>query len=148
MAEAEARARVGRRPFAFPAGSPLLSTLSDPFLSRSSFPLRSISLLTHTLPSPHLHPASTLSICRAASLYRLPVMSPLARPETIAVDHSGVVPGLSGGITFAGQDKLPHLPIPPLADTMKRYLRALEGLQVSSSLTASELESDQGGLGA
>lgn len=36
------------------------------------------------------------------------------------------------GRTMAGQDKLPKLPIPPLADTMKRYLRALEGLQVSS----------------
>ncbi|EJT98335.1 carnitine acetyl transferase [Dacryopinax primogenitus] len=33
------------------------------------------------------------------------------------------------GKTFAGQPKLPKLPIPPLADTCKRYLRALEGLQ-------------------
>ena len=40
----------------------------------------------------------------------------------------------SGGITMSGQDKLPHLPIPPLADTMKRYINALEGLQVSSFL--------------
>lgn len=36
------------------------------------------------------------------------------------------------GKTMAHQDKLPHLPIPPLEDTMKRYLRALEGLQVST----------------
>lgn len=34
---------------------------------------------------------------------------------------------------MAGQDKLPHLPIPPLEDTMKRYIRALEGLQVSAT---------------
>ena len=31
--------------------------------------------------------------------------------------------------TFANQDKLPHLPIPPLEDTCRRYLRALEALQ-------------------
>lgn len=36
-----------------------------------------------------------------------------------------------GGRTMAHQDKLPHLPVPPLADTMKRYIKALEGLQVS-----------------
>jgi carnitine O-acetyltransferase len=30
---------------------------------------------------------------------------------------------------FKGQDKLPKLPIPPLEDTLQRYLRALEGLQ-------------------
>ena len=31
--------------------------------------------------------------------------------------------------TLARQDELPLLPIPPLEDTLKRYLRALEGLQ-------------------
>lgn len=31
--------------------------------------------------------------------------------------------------TLAYQDKLPKLPIPPLQDTCKRYLRALEALQ-------------------
>ncbi|KAK7692110.1 hypothetical protein QCA50_003729 [Cerrena zonata] len=31
--------------------------------------------------------------------------------------------------TFARQDELPKLPIPPLEDTCKKYLRALEGLQ-------------------
>lgn len=34
-----------------------------------------------------------------------------------------------GGITFAGQDKLPKLPIPELADTAKKYLEALRPLQ-------------------
>ncbi|KAF8577064.1 acyltransferase ChoActase/COT/CPT [Ramaria rubella] len=33
--------------------------------------------------------------------------------------------------TFSGQSKLPKLPIPPLAETCSRYLRALEGLQDS-----------------
>jgi carnitine O-acetyltransferase len=33
------------------------------------------------------------------------------------------------GKTFAYQDRLPHLPIPPLEDTCKRYLKALEALQ-------------------
>lgn len=31
--------------------------------------------------------------------------------------------------TLASQDKLPKLPIPPLEDTCRRYLTALEGLQ-------------------
>ena len=31
--------------------------------------------------------------------------------------------------TFARQHELPKLPVPPLEDTLKRYLRALEGLQ-------------------
>ena len=31
--------------------------------------------------------------------------------------------------TFAGQSKLPKLPIPKLEDSCKRYLRALEALQ-------------------
>jgi carnitine O-acetyltransferase len=43
----------------------------------------------------------------------------------------GPVSGI-GGKTMANQDTLPHLPIPPLEDTMKRYLKALEGLQVST----------------
>lgn len=35
----------------------------------------------------------------------------------------------SAGRTFALQNKLPKLPIPPLEDTCKRYLKALEALQ-------------------
>lgn len=36
---------------------------------------------------------------------------------------------LKGGITFAHQDQLSKLPIPPLEDTCKRYLTALKPLQ-------------------
>ena len=35
----------------------------------------------------------------------------------------------ASGRTFANQDALPKLPIPPLEDTCKRYLIALRGLQ-------------------
>ena len=51
-------------------------------------------------------------------------------------DIGGAVPtqGSSGGLTLRFQDKLPHLPIPPLEDTMKRYLSALKGLQVRCML--------------
>jgi hypothetical protein len=42
------------------------------------------------------------------------------------------------GKTFAGQSQLPKLPIPPLEETMGRYLRALEGLQVRYFLAFEE----------
>jgi carnitine O-acetyltransferase len=35
----------------------------------------------------------------------------------------------AGGITFAGQDDLPKLPIPDLSHTCKKYLAALKPLQ-------------------
>jgi carnitine O-acetyltransferase len=35
------------------------------------------------------------------------------------------------GVTFAGQDKLPKLPIPDLDSTLKKYLEALSALQTS-----------------
>ena len=38
-------------------------------------------------------------------------------------------PNPSPSRTFARQDDLPKLPVPPLEDTCKRYLKALEGLQ-------------------
>lgn len=34
-----------------------------------------------------------------------------------------------GGLTFSGQDKLPKLPIPDLADTCRRYIESLHPLQ-------------------
>lgn len=52
----------------------------------------------------------------------------MARPTLITTNSTGLHPQ---GPTFAGQDKLPKLPVPPLEDTMARYLKALEGLQVS-----------------
>lgn len=44
----------------------------------------------------------------------------------------------SAGRTFAKQDALPRLPIPPLADTCKRYLHALKALQTPEEHEASE----------
>jgi carnitine O-acetyltransferase len=44
------------------------------------------------------------------------VMTSLAAPKKVSV-------------TLAHQSKLPKLPIPPLEDTCRRYLRALEALQ-------------------
>jgi carnitine O-acetyltransferase len=35
------------------------------------------------------------------------------------------------GVTFAGQDKLPKLPIPDLDSTLKKYLESLSALQTS-----------------
>ncbi|KAJ3815914.1 acyltransferase ChoActase/COT/CPT [Lentinula aff. lateritia] len=40
-------------------------------------------------------------------------------------NDADIVPGK----TFASQGKLPKLPVPPLEETCRRYLRALEGLQ-------------------
>ncbi|KDE03214.1 carnitine O-acetyltransferase [Microbotryum lychnidis-dioicae p1A1 Lamole] len=62
-------------------------------------------------------------------------MSGSAKVAGISVSHAVLEgpppdgPVSVGGRTMQHQNKLPHLPIPPLEDTMKRYLRALEGLQ-------------------
>ncbi|GAA5932519.1 hypothetical protein JCM1841_000236 [Sporobolomyces salmonicolor] len=50
------------------------------------------------------------------------------RPQVVDARDALEAPWAKGK-TFAGQDDLPKLPIPPLEETMKRYLRALEGLQ-------------------
>lgn len=41
--------------------------------------------------------------------------------------------------TLAFQDRLPKLPIPPLEDTCRRYLHALEALQDEREHTATKL---------
>lgn len=46
-----------------------------------------------------------------------------------------------GGKTLQHQQTLPKLPIPPLEDTMKRYLSALAGLQVALLKLAPQLVS-------
>lgn len=50
-------------------------------------------------------------------------------PSAPTTTQTVPVPNKPAGKTFAHQDKLPHLPIPPLEDTCKRYLKALEPLQ-------------------
>lgn len=45
--------------------------------------------------------------------------------------------------TFANQGKLPKLPIPNLDDTCRRYLRALEGLQVREEHEATKRAVDE-----
>jgi hypothetical protein len=51
----------------------------------------------------------------------------------VSADEKGAAKKVAdgGGVTLRYQDKLPKLPIPPLDVTLDRYLRALEGLQVS-----------------
>ncbi|KZT56722.1 acyltransferase ChoActase/COT/CPT [Calocera cornea HHB12733] len=63
-----------------------------------------------------------------------PVATTTTNPEapalaTTPTPTSKLNGGKPEGKTFAGQSKLPKLPIPPLADTCRRYLHALEGLQ-------------------
>ncbi|TFK62476.1 acyltransferase ChoActase/COT/CPT [Pluteus cervinus] len=48
---------------------------------------------------------------------------------TSAVELASSATPAQAGKTFAHQEKLPKLPIPPLEETCRRYLRALEGLQ-------------------
>jgi hypothetical protein len=50
------------------------------------------------------------------------------KPEPSQEDKKSV----SGGVTFAHQDKLPKLPIPDLKDTCHKYLDALKPLSTSS----------------
>lgn len=61
-----------------------------------------------------------------------------SRPHTVS---STPVTHFPAGKTFQGQGMLPKLPVPPLEDTMRRYVRALEGLQVRSSSLAVQLSS-------
>ncbi|BGP44013.1 carnitine O-acetyltransferase yat1 [Rhodotorula kratochvilovae] len=49
-----------------------------------------------------------------------------SRPVTVA---STPIHSFPAGKTYQGQGLLPKLPVPPLEDTLKRYLNALEGLQ-------------------
>lgn len=65
-----------------------------------------------------------------------PPLEAPAKPGAVTEGPAAEGPVQVGGITMAHQDKLPHLPIPPLDDTMKRYLRALEGLQVSTECSS------------
>lgn len=51
--------------------------------------------------------------------------------KSAAVANGSAKEGIGGGKTFEGQSKLPHLPIPKLEDTCKRYLSSLEALQTS-----------------
>ncbi|TNY21438.1 Choline/Carnitine o-acyltransferase-domain-containing protein [Rhodotorula diobovata] len=49
-----------------------------------------------------------------------------SRPVTVA---STPIHSFPAGKTFQGQGLLPKLPVPPLEDTLERYLKALEALQ-------------------
>lgn len=59
-----------------------------------------------------------------------PVASSTA-PSTATASNAAALTlqGIWTGDTFARQDELPRLPIPPLADTCERYLAALAPLQ-------------------
>ena len=50
--------------------------------------------------------------------------------DKLEVDFvNGVHSVISEHDTFKFQDRLPQLPVPPLADTIKRYLRSLRAIQ-------------------
>ncbi|KAG5984502.1 hypothetical protein E4U55_004495 [Claviceps digitariae] len=83
--------------------------LADPQLSSDSATPRS---MLESIPS--IAPSS--SSTSSAAYTRMPL------------DKSGEAQR-DGGITFAGQDKLPKLPIPDLASTCDKYLEALRPLQ-------------------
>ncbi|GAA5869850.1 hypothetical protein JCM16303_001818 [Sporobolomyces ruberrimus] len=53
-------------------------------------------------------------------------------PRPHRIDNTEALAPWATGKTFAGQEQLPKLPIPPLEETMKKYVRALEALQTSS----------------
>lgn len=54
-------------------------------------------------------------------------MTPIPALPRAVTNESPIIPINK---TMAHQAAMPHLPIPPLVDTMNRYLRALQGLQV------------------
>ena len=59
---------------------------------------------------------------------RSPENLPKTLVKTFELSHP-----FKDGKTWSKQDELPKLPIPKLEDTCRRYLRALEGLQVCCS---------------
>lgn len=58
---------------------------------------------------------------------RIVVLSPSTQSIMTSIKFHPLPPAPDR--TFAHQDALPKLPIPPLEDTCKRYLTALRGLQ-------------------
>lgn len=90
------------------------------FVPSSSWASTTASLLVPTAPAPSSD----------TSIDSLDHPMSAAAPTTVINGSLVDLVKEIGGITMKGQDKLPHLPIPPLADTMQRYVRALEGLQV------------------
>ncbi|GAA5913434.1 choline/carnitine O-acyltransferase [Sporobolomyces salmoneus] len=53
-------------------------------------------------------------------------------PRPQRIDNTEALAPWATGKTFAGQDQLPKLPIPPLEETMTKYVKALEALQSPS----------------
>lgn len=87
----------------------------NPLAERRTEPL-SKSATPRTLPEPISSIAPRIPSNLSATYARMPL------------DNSGDGQR-DGGITFAGQDKLPKLPIPDLASTCDKYLQALRPLQ-------------------
>ncbi|KAK4047276.1 carnitine O-acetyltransferase yat1 [Microbotryomycetes sp. JL221] len=99
----------------------------DPVRQSVSLILDVINLFTRIVQSFRPRPRKLRALSRMPS-QEAPVQLE-AKPGKVVdgphVDGPVSVPGR----TLAFQDKLPKLPIPPLNDTLQRYLRALEGLQ-------------------
>lgn len=90
--------------------------------------------LAQPVPNPNAVPRSVPDIPELAQRRDSPTVNGTYKRVPMATYESKK----EGGITFAGQDKLPKLPIPELELTCQRYLEALRPLQTPREHAESE----------
>lgn len=79
----------------------------------------------------HVNGTNGVSSVNGANGHTPPPSPPKPKPSypRVPPPSYGKMAPEGGGITFAGQDSLPILPIPDLEQTTERYLKALKPLQ-------------------